>query len=131
MSVTAGSPLTTFSVDMSFDDEKMPQALELLLGGVEPIRVKPGCASCRVQRDVADRRLVHYTEEWTSAGAFRRHVRSREFWRVLVAMDLAAEEPAVTLGDMAVRRGIGLLSELRSEPGPGGDGTEPRRGKEE
>ena len=130
MGVAAALPLTTFSIVMTFDEERLPTALELLLGVVEPIRVKRGCASCRVERDAVDRQLVHYSEEWTSPEALRRHVQSREFWQVLFAMDLASEEPAVALGDAAVRHGIGLLSELRGGAGTGPEPLEPLRTEE-
>jgi quinol monooxygenase YgiN len=131
MVVDTPTALTSVSIVMAFEPAKLEDAVELLVGATQQIRIKHGCVSCRVERDAVDERLVHYSEEWESAEAFRRHVRSQEFWPVLIAMELAAREPMVTLGDLAVRHGIGLLSELRGGAGTNSSALEPRPGTEE
>jgi hypothetical protein len=59
---------------------------------------------------------VRYTEEWTSADAFRRHVQSEEFWPILIAIDLCSSEPQVRIGDLAMQGGLDLLLQLRDAP---------------
>jgi quinol monooxygenase YgiN len=102
---------------MRFDAAQLPRALELLLSATEPVRVKGGCRSCRVERDAADERVLRYTEEWHSGAAFRRHVQSEDFWRILVAMELCSEEPQINIGDLSPRGGMDILRTLR-EPQP-------------
>jgi quinol monooxygenase YgiN len=94
----------------------MTRALDLFRSAIEPIRVKPGCRGCYMLRDAAEEGSLRYTEEWTSADAFRRHVRSEEFWPILIAMDLCAAEPQVRIGDLIMRGGLDLLLQLREAP---------------
>ena len=68
--------------------------------------------------DAADAGLVHYLEEWESAEALsRRHVRSEEFRRVLIAMDLCCEEPRIVTGNLSGHIGMEYLRKLREEEG--------------
>ena len=73
----------------------------------------PGCLTCTVARDAADKNRIRYQETWDAEPAFRRHVQSDEFQRVLVAMDMCREEPRVVIGNLSGRSGIAYLQELR------------------
>lgn len=98
---------------MHFDPETLPQALGLLRAAVGPIQVKRGCRVCRVELDMREAGLVHYREAWASEAAFERHVRSDHFWPVLMAMDLCAKKPRVTLGNRTSHQGLEELLALR------------------
>lgn len=118
MQLPALEHVKTCSIGMHFSPDRLARALELLLSAAGPIRAKRGCRSSRVERDAVDEGLVRYVEEWDISDAFARHVRSEEFWRVLLAMDLCSEEPEVTIGDLSVQRGMDVLRHLR-EASPG------------
>ena len=90
--------LTTCSIDMRFGSKDVDHAVQLLLSVKENIQAKHGCRECRIGMDAVDAGLVHYLEEWESAELFQRHVRSEEFRRVLIAMDLCCEEPRIVTG---------------------------------
>ncbi len=98
---------------MQFDRNVLPRALGLLRSAAGPTQAKRGCRACRVEQDATERGVLHYREEWDSEEAFRRHVRSDEFWPVLVAMDLCTEEPQVTIGDLRAHGGLQSLLALR------------------
>lgn len=106
---------------MRFDPETLSRALHLLRSAAGPTQVKRGCRCCRVEQDVTDPGLVHYREEWESEEAFERHVRSDEFWPILVAVDLSSEEPHVAIGDVSARHGLDVLLALRRPSDGGGD----------
>ena len=107
--------LATLCIDMRFSPADLDGALRLLSSVVGATEAKAGCRSCSVARDASDGGLVRYREEWDSEPAFRRHVRSTEFQRVLVAIDLASEEPEVMVGNLSGRLGLESLRELRGE----------------
>ena len=65
-------------------------------------------------RDAGEEGTLRYTEEWTSAEAFKRHVQSEDFWPILIAMDLCSTEPQVRIGDLAMRGGLDFLLQLRN-----------------
>jgi quinol monooxygenase YgiN len=105
--------MKTCSILMRFGVRQLPQAVDLLSSVIDRTCSKPKCRSCRVERDVTDETLIHYTETWDSDDAFQRHLHSPEFWRVLLTMDLCCEEPEISIGDLSNRQGMDVLRELR------------------
>lgn len=105
--------VVTCSVDMHFSLKDVAVAVPLLLSGVSRTEAKAGCLACSVARDAVDPARVRYSETWSNETAFRRHVQSQDFQRVLAAMDLCCEEPQVVVGNLAGHRGIAYLQHLR------------------
>ena len=92
-------------------------AVRLLLSVKRDILTKRGCRACDVAAEAADASVVHYREEWESGEVLREHVRSEEFRRVLIAMDMSSEEPRIVVGNLSGHGGMEYLRELR-EPDP-------------
>jgi quinol monooxygenase YgiN len=105
--------LVTCSIGLRFPKRGADSGVQLLLSTVGQTQAKTGCVSCAVARDAMEPECVRYTEEWSSDPAFRRHLRSEEFRRVLAAMDMCCEEPQVVIGNLSGRSGIAYLQELR------------------
>jgi len=105
--------LATCSIDMRFPSQDVDRAVRLLLSVKGNIQAKGGCLVCGVGKEADDAGLIHYREEWESAEAFHQHVRSEEFRRVLIAMDLCSEEPRIVVGNLSGRIGMAHLRELR------------------
>ena len=97
--------------------KEMENALRLLLSVKDRVQAKPGCLFCLVSRNANEEDGLYYTEKWETEAAFRRHVRSEEFQRVLIAMDLCSEEPQIVVGDLLGRGGIEYLRQMREVPG--------------
>ncbi len=116
MHTSDAADIVTCAIAMRLEAAHVARAVELLKSAVEPTRVKPGCRGCYMTRDAGDEGTLRYIEEWTSAEAFRRHVRSDDFWPILIAMDLCSSEPQVRIGDLAVRGGLDFLLQLRDAP---------------
>ena len=108
--------LAVCSIEMRFDAQTLPRALDLLRSAAGPTRVKRGCRSCHVSQDVMDENTVRYGEEWETLEAFRRHIRSDEFWPVLLAIDLGSQTPRVTVGSASPDQGVEILRALRRPP---------------
>jgi quinol monooxygenase YgiN len=97
---------------MLFPPGKRDQAIQLLVSAVGRTEAKPGCRECLVARDVSGEGLVRYSEVWDSESAFQQHLRSEEFRRVLVAMDMSYEEPKVVIGNLSGRNGFDYMRTL-------------------
>jgi quinol monooxygenase YgiN len=108
--------LLTLSVSMHFAPAEVERAIQLLLSSVGRTEATSGCRTCTVARDAADACRVQYHETWDSRTAFRRHVRTEEFRRVLIAMDLSCEEPEVVVGDLSGSCGLSCLQDMLQEP---------------
>lgn len=106
---------------MRFPSEKVEQMIVLLESMTGITRSKRGCLMCSVSRDVGDRNWVYYTETWSDRLAFKQHVRSDAFQRVLVAMDQCSEEPAVVFGTLSGQTGITGLQKLHESQSAGTD----------
>ena len=109
--------LATCSIDMHFPSKDVDHAVQLLLSVRGNIQAKRGCRACDVGMEAAEPGLVHYHEEWESAEVFHRHVRSEEFRRVLIAVDLCSEEPRIVVGNLSGHSGMEYLGKLREEGG--------------
>lgn len=112
MEPTDSSGVMACLIEMRFDTHETERAVRLLLSVVERTHAKKGCDACWVARDAVELDLIRYSEFWASDSRFASHVRSDEFRRVLVAMDLCCELPSVTVGKFLGRKGIDYLSEL-------------------
>ena len=106
---------TTCSIRMHFASKDADHAVRLLLSVRGNIQGKRGCRDCSVAMDAEDAGLVHYVEEWDSAGDFHQHLQSEEFRRVLIALDLCREEPRIVVGNLTGEIGMAYLRKLREE----------------
>jgi quinol monooxygenase YgiN len=109
--------ISTCSVDMRFLTKDVDRAVRLMLSVQGEILAKRGCRACDVAVAVADPAVVHYREEWDSEETFHEHVRSEEFRRVLIAMDMSCEEPRIVIGNLTGHSGLAFLRNIR-EPDP-------------
>jgi quinol monooxygenase YgiN len=107
----------TCSITMHLPLREVENALELLQSVRVRVQVKPGCLLSLVTRNANDADCLYYTEKWESEAAFRRHVQSDDFQRVLIAMDLCREEPQIVVGKLLGHSGIEYLRQLRETPG--------------
>lgn len=113
------SDVFTLNIDMRFPAESLEQAIQLLASGCGRIEAKPGCLDSMVARDSNEENCVRYTETWELEDAFLRHLRSEELRRVLVAMDMCSEEPAVAIGSFSGHTGLLYLQQLCDRQGAG------------
>ena len=103
----------TCSVNMHFLRADLDSALRLLHSVVGVTEAAFGCRACTVIQDATDETQVHYSEVWDSRDAFHDHVKSEEFRRVLLAMDMCCEEPEVYVANLSGRKGLAHLRALR------------------
>ncbi len=103
----------TFVVDMCFAPEMREQAIRLLMSSIGRTEDRQGCRECLIGQNAMEEGRVRYSEAWESESSFRAHVRSEEFRRILLAMDLCREEPRVTIGSLTGQEGLAQLEALR------------------
>ena len=109
--------VSTCSVDMRFPSMDRELAVQLLLSVRADILTKRGCRSCDVATEPGEDGVVHYREVWESEVLFHEHLRSEEFRRVLIAMDLSCEEPEIVVGELRGHSGLAYLRSLREPEG--------------
>lgn len=100
---------------MKFREADVESALQLLRSSLGCTQAKPGCISCRICRDTTSTSALRYSGVWTSEAEFFRHVKSDEFKRVLVAIDMCREEPTIKTGRFSGETGLDFLHRLSTE----------------
>ena len=106
------SDLIMLTVDMRFLEERTDQAIQLLVSVSGRIEAKSGSKDCFIMRDSTSKTQVRYSEAWESEEAFRRHLLSEEFRRVLFVMEMCCKEPLVTIGNFSGRTGLAYLQQI-------------------
>ena len=106
----------TCSITMRLPLQEVDNALQLLQSVKIRSKAKSGCILSLVTRNANEQDCLYYTEKWESEAAFRRHVQSDDFQRVLIAMDLCREEPQIVVGELLGHSGIDYLRQLRETP---------------
>ena len=109
MSVTA-----TLRIQVSNAREE--EALHLLRGMIEPTRAEMGCKSCRLYRELGEPTSITWIEEWATQEDLTRHLRSPQYRRILVALDMADVEPEVRFDTVEKTAGMQLIAEARGVP---------------
>jgi quinol monooxygenase YgiN len=87
--------------------------VDLLTSSLGVTRAAKGCLECHVATDVEDDAGVHFFGAWESRDGLERHVRSPEFWAVLVALDLCDEKPLVRIEEVTKSRGLEAIETIR------------------
>jgi quinol monooxygenase YgiN len=91
--------------------QELLEALRFLMLGT---RLEDGCISCTVWADADS--TIHYTEEWATEEAIRRHVQSDGFTSLLAVMEAAKQPPEIHFDFVTTTRGLDYVAEVRGEP---------------
>jgi quinol monooxygenase YgiN len=78
-----------------------------------PTRAKPGCVRCDLYANVESPDTLTYVEEWATWPQFERHLRSEEYRRLLIVMELAAEPPDVRYRIVSHSQGMEAIHAAR------------------
>lgn len=95
--------------------ERRNDIMAMLRSLVGPVSVSRGCLKCRLFQNVLDENMVCWEEEWRTRDDLHRHIRSRLYHQILVALDLASEKPEVCFEHVSDRLGMELIASVRSD----------------
>jgi len=99
--------------------ERHHDIVTMLRSLVGPVSVSRGCLKCRLFQNVLDENMVSWEEEWRTRDDLHRHIRSRLYRQILVALDLASEKPEVRFEHDSDGLGMELIASIRSDPTSG------------
>ena len=75
-------------------------------------RAEPGCLTCSVSADVADKGVIRYSEEWESEEALQRQFETDRFKSLVALMEDATEAPIVEFTLPGGNRGLEYVEEV-------------------
>jgi quinol monooxygenase YgiN len=77
------------------------------------VRPTPGCVSCSVLTDFANRNLVRYVEEWQTEGDLRNRVIDNTFGQLVMLMEDASQPPQLEFVLPRGTKGVEYIEEAR------------------
>ena len=102
------------TIRITLPSKKVKEALEILGSEAERTRVQPGCLSSRVYHDIQDRNVIMVEEMWRSEEELERHLRSDEYHKVLLVMEMALKQPEIRFDTISSSTGIENIEKARS-----------------
>jgi quinol monooxygenase YgiN len=98
---------------MDFAVQNVDEALQILCSIIERTRAEIGCNDCSVYRDMQNDKRIVFEENWKNDEALKRHLRSEDFRKVLMVMEMAIIPPEVRFDTITESRGVETIEEAR------------------
>jgi quinol monooxygenase YgiN len=89
------------------------EVLGILTTLAERSRFDPDCVSCRVYQDVELEPMILFDQIWTNKEALERYLRSEEFLKVLLIVDMSPEPPEIRFDEVSRSSGVETIEKAR------------------
>jgi len=100
---------------MVFVPQKIDDALQILRSIIERIRAEAGCISCSVYQDTDSEYVIVLEEKWRSDEDLQRHLRSEDYRKVLLVMEMACRPPEIRFDTIKETMGVEFIEKARTE----------------
>jgi len=94
---------------------------------LEPTRDEPGCISYCLYEDIENKNFFTLVEEWKTRVDLETHVRTDNYRRLLVLMNLLRVPPKLRFSTVSRTTEMELLRELAHKKGRNGQSDSPRQ----
>jgi len=101
------------TIRMNISPQKRAEALKILRSIVEENRILPDCLRCQIYEDLQDDNIILYEEMWKSEEEMENHLRSEEYRKVLLVMEMAVSHPEVGFNTFTSSTGIETIEKAR------------------
>ena len=105
------------SVRMLIPPQKRDEVLGILGTLSRKTRYNPGCLSCRVYRGTEEEDWILLEELWSDEECLEHHLRSSEFYKVLLVSELSSVPPEFRFETVLHSSGIETIVKARTPPG--------------
>jgi quinol monooxygenase YgiN len=105
--------MITATVRMAIPPRKREEALKIIRATAEECRIWPGCLSSRIYEDVEEANVLMMEERWRSQEDLEHHLRSNRYYKVLLVMEMALEQPEIRFDTITVTTGIETVERAR------------------
>jgi quinol monooxygenase YgiN len=107
------------SIRMMISPRKREELLRSLRSTAEGTRLLPGCLSCRIYEDVQEDNVIMVEEMWRSEEELEQHLRSDDYRKVLLIMEMSLQHPEVRFNRISSASGIETIEKARIPTGRG------------
>ena len=99
---------------MAIPVQKRGEALKILKSMVARNQAQPECVFCRICEDVQEDNVLQFEEMWRSEEELERHLRSSEYHKVLLVLEMALKQPEIRFDTISSSTGIETIEKARS-----------------
>jgi len=103
--------LITSTIRITASKNPNDEIVRLLRSLIEPTRVETGCVSCGLYKDLHDPSIIIWVEEWNTQEDLERHLRSRQYKKILAAFDMSSAQPDMRFNTVVETKGMQLIAE--------------------
>ncbi len=94
--------------------QKRAEALKILKSMVARSKARPDdCVFCRINEDALEVNILQFEEMWRSEEEFVRHLRSAEYRKVLLVLEMAQKQPEIRFDTIISSTGIEVIEKAR------------------
>jgi quinol monooxygenase YgiN len=93
-------------IEMQFAPDRVDEALQILRSIVERTRAETGCLGCSVYQDTEMENQIVFAQEWRSEEDLQRHLRSKEYQKVLLVVEMASTPPEIRFDTITRTSGV-------------------------
>ena len=101
------------TIRMIVPPKKRDEVLKILISTAEYSRLRAGCLSCQVYEDVQEKGAILFNAAWRSREDLEQHLRSDEFYNILLAMEMSVIEPEIRFDTVSESTGIETVEKAR------------------
>jgi quinol monooxygenase YgiN len=98
---------------MTIPAKRRGGVLEILSSVAERSRFESGCIACRVYQDVEAEPVIVLEQLWESREDLDRHLRSDEFRKVLLVVEMSLEPPEIRFDEISGSTGVETIEKAR------------------
>jgi quinol monooxygenase YgiN len=102
------------SIRMMVSSLKRGEVLRILRSTAERDRILPGCLTCRLYEDLQEDNTILFEEMWSSEEEMEEHLRSDEYRKVLLALEMALQRPEIRFTQISSFSGIETIEKARA-----------------
>ncbi len=101
------------TIRMKISSQKRGEALKILKSIVEGNKILPGCLRCGIYEDLQGDGVIMYEEMWKGEEELENHLRSDEYRKVLLVMEMSVSHPEVGFNTVTSSTGIETIEKAR------------------
>ena len=103
------------TIRMKMPVQKVREVVDILGSVAERTRIQPGCISCRIYHDEQEENVVMMDEVWRTQEEHECHLRSAEYRKVLLVVEMAKEKPEIKFSEFSESTGVETIEKARSQ----------------
>ena len=108
------------TIRMLIPPKRRGEVLDILSSVAERSRFEEGCINSRVYQDLDSEPVFMLDQLWTSGEGLEGYLRSEEFRKVLLVVEMSLEPPEIRFEEVSRSTGVETIEKARSVL-PGGD----------